>query len=113
MKVLVCGGRNFDDRQLVNRTLDRVHALHPITHVIEGGAIGADRLGQYWANLKEIPLSTYHPDWKRHGRAAGTIRNKHMIEEGSPDVVVAFPGGAGTACMIKLAREAGILIIQP
>jgi hypothetical protein len=31
-----------------------------------------------------------------------------MLKEGHPDLVVAFPGGKGTAGMIALARAAGI-----
>ena len=37
---------------------------------------------------------------------------KQMLEEGKPDLVVAFPGGRGTENMKKLAREAGVEVIE-
>lgn len=36
-----------------------------------------------------------------------------MIFEGKPDLVVAFPGGAGTADMVSRARRAGIDVLEP
>ncbi len=50
----------------------------------------------------------YEADWHEHGRAAGPIRNARMIAEGRPDLVIAFPGGRGTADMVSRARKAGI-----
>jgi hypothetical protein len=54
------------------------------------------------------PVSTFFAAWHEHGRGAGPIRNRQMLEEGRPDLVVAFPGGHGTAGMIKLALKAGV-----
>ena len=51
-------------------------------------------------------------DWAKHGRKAGPIRNQRMIDEGRPDLVVAFPGGTGTADMVERARVAGIRVIE-
>jgi hypothetical protein len=47
-------------------------------------------------------------DWNTHGRAAGPIRNQRMLDEVKPELVVAFPGGRGTADMVRRAREAGV-----
>ncbi|MEM9912925.1 MAG: hypothetical protein AAF922_19365 [Pseudomonadota bacterium] len=46
------------------------------------------------------------------GRAAGPIRNKEMLDEGCPDLVVAFPGGRGTANMVKQAQAAGVEVLD-
>jgi UDP-N-acetylmuramoylalanine-D-glutamate ligase len=59
-----------------------------------------------------IPVETYEADWDTHGKAAGPIRNKRMLDEGKPDLVVAFPGGRGTANMISQARKAGVEVIE-
>jgi len=40
--------------------------------------------------------------------AAGPIRNQWMLKYGKPDLVLALPGGAGTASMIDLASKAGV-----
>ena len=45
------------------------------------------------------------------GLAAGPIRNKQMLVEGKPNLVIAFVWkelGPGTSNMLKQAKEAGI-----
>ena len=107
MKVLVCGGRDFNDLDLLCEELtdlwdDGVEAI------IHGGARGADSLAGEYARLFGIEEIVFPADWKQHGRSAGPIRNRQMLNEGKPDLVVAFPGGRGTANMIEQARAAGV-----
>lgn len=111
MRLLVCGGRDYDNRPFVFEKLDQLHALNPITCVIEGGAKGADRLGREWAISREIPVETYEADWDAHGYSAGPIRNWEMLRKGKPTTVVAFPGGKGTAHMVKIARENDVPVV--
>lgn len=115
MRVLVCGGRNFDDRAFLDRILIAVHAKRPITTVIEGGAAGADRMARAWAERRGIEVVTFRADWELYGKRAGSVRNLKMLREGRPDLVVAFPGGRGTAHMVRSTREAGVrtLDIKP
>jgi hypothetical protein len=112
MRVLVCGGRSFDDLPLLDRTLDELHAERPITAVIHGAAAGADTMAHFWAGAAAVPIDVYVAQWKKHGRAAGPIRNQRMLDEGKPDLVVAFPGGGGTADMIRRAERAGVPVRQ-
>jgi hypothetical protein len=79
--------------------------------VIEGGAKGADRMAGYWARRNRIHLNIVHAEWNTHGNSAGIRRNIRMLEEGKPDLVVAFPGGRGTAHMVSIARKAGVEVI--
>lgn len=111
-RVLVCGGRDFTNADLLNRELDRLHAEHGFGGLIEGGAPGADTLAGVWADARGVPRQTFPADWKKHRRAAGPIRNQQMLDEGKPDLVVAFPGGTGTAGMMKLAKTAGVRIVE-
>lgn len=109
MRVLVCGGRDYDDLATVFATLDAVHAERPISMIIEGGAEGADYLAARWSVVREIPEHRrFTPDWAIHGKAAGPVRNQRMLDEGKPDLVVAFPGGRGTDDMTRRAIKAGI-----
>lgn len=108
MKVLVCGGREYTDARKLYSVLDGLHAKHNITLIINGGAHGADYLGRLWARERKVPCSTYPADWDRHGRSAGPVRNQRMLDEAVPDLVVAFPGGSGTANMIQKAEAAGV-----
>jgi predicted Rossmann-fold nucleotide-binding protein len=111
MRVLVCGGRDYDDRDALYAALDSLHAEHGFMVVIAGGARGADTLAAEWAGDRGIPTQVYMAEWERLGRKAGPIRNQRMLDEGRPDLVVAFPGGTGTAGMMGIARKAGIEVI--
>jgi len=113
VRVLVCGGRNFTDWQTVRNTLRNLIAERGlITAIIHGGASGADRMAHVFADFQRVPCETFKADWEAHGKAAGPIRNRRMIDEGKPDLVVAFPGGRGTADMIRRAKAAGIEVIE-
>ena len=104
MKVLVCGGRDFDDRACVYRVLDD---LKP-SLVINGGANGADWLSSEWAVERGVRVREFKAEWRLHGRAAGPMRNAVMLRDGKPDLVIAFKGGAGTSDMKARARKAGV-----
>ena len=110
MRVLVCGGRKFDDLPFLDKSLDQLHADLRITMIIHGGANGADTMAHFWAGVNGVPIEVYHANWKRDGRAAGPIRNQKMLDHGKPDAVAAFPGGRGTADMIRRAIKASIPI---
>lgn len=112
MKVIVCGGRDFADRERVCKVLDFLHNDRAITLLIHGGARGADALAADWASSRGIPTQAFPADWKRHGRGAGPKRNQQMAEAGA-DLCVAFPGGTGTADMCKRAAAAGIEVVRP
>jgi hypothetical protein len=109
MRVLVCGGRNYRDRRLVFHTLD---SLVGISTLIHGCASGADGLAARWARARGVPQEPYPPNWRRYGLAAGPIRNQQMLDEGRPDLVVAFPGGKGTFNMVDKAEGAGVRVLR-
>lgn len=112
MRVLVCGGRHFNDAMTLGSWLGGIHKNSgPITLLIEGGASGADFMARKFAEWQDIPVQTFHADWARHGRKAGPLRNRQMLEDGKPDLVVAFDGGKGTADMITQARSAGVRVL--
>jgi hypothetical protein len=110
MRVLVCGGRRFADREKLFAVLDSVHQRKGISLIIHGGANGADALAGEWASERGIPLKVFHADWERGGRTAGPIRNRRMLEDGQPEFVVATAGGRGTAHMVSLAKKAGLFV---
>ena len=104
MRVLICGGRNFDNSKIVGRAMRFVAEQYgEISCVIEGGARGADYLGKLWAEGQGIPVFECRANWNRYGKRAGHVRNGWMIAHGMPDMVVAFPGGRGTENMMQQA----------
>ena len=112
MRVLVCGGRNFRNHASVWGHLDKLHAKYHFTALIQGGAPGADLLAKEWARTKPgIKRYECKAEWQLYGAAAGRRRNARMLEW-KPDLVVAFPGGVGTADMVRKAEAAGVRVIK-
>jgi len=112
LRVLVCGGRNFNDAMTLGSWLGGIHKSHRIDLLIHGAATGADTMAEKFGEWAGIPTKAYPADWKAHGKAAGPIRNAQMLEDGRPDIVVAFEGGRGTADMIAKAERAGIPVTR-
>lgn len=113
MRVIVCGGRDFDDVQAVWDGLDRIHNSEGrITALAHGGARGADYAAGIWAKSEPIPVYVFQARWKDEGRAAGPLRNQRMLDQFKPDVVIAFAGGRGTADMVRRAEAEGVRVIS-
>lgn len=112
MRLLVCGGRHFEDRAMLWRVLDSLHEQHIFSVVIHGMARGADRLADHWAVFNKIPAYRFHAAWTQQGLAAGPIRNAKMLEKGQPDLVVAFPGNSGTKDMVRKALAAKVAVLR-
>lgn len=114
MRVLVCGGRDFD-AGIVWHYLEHAAPAElgaPISMVIQGGASGADAGAAEWAERSRIPCRTFAANWRKYGKRAGPLRNQRMIDEGKPEAVIAFEGGRGTADMIARAEAAGIRVLK-
>lgn len=110
-KVIVAGGRDFDDYERLCREMD--YLLQNIQESIEivcGGATGADELGKKYAYERGYAVQIFPADWKCYGRAAGPIRNEQMAMYA--DALVAYWNGSsrGTKSMIDLARKHGLKI---
>lgn len=113
MRVLVCGGRDYMNYAHLYHVLDDIQDdRFPFTCIITGAAKGADYWAESWAWMNKIRHIKFAADWVGYGKAAGPIRNQIMLEEGKPDLVVAFPGGRGTADMVSRAEKAGVEVIR-
>lgn len=115
MKLLVTGGRNYDDWDALRAALDEVHAATPVDLVVHGDYDGADQLARRWAERRRHAMGrVWHApcpaDWDQFDKAAGPIRNSHMLDVHRPDLVVAFPGGRGTANMVEAALRWGVRV---
>lgn len=114
-KVLICGGRDFEDYIMFNNVMSKLPQmlngqLDKSFCVIEGGATGADRLARNWARLGGQPHMCMDANWGFYGMGAGPVRNGWMLKHAQPHVVVAFPGGNGTKDMMNQAVKAGITV---
>lgn len=108
MRMLVCGGRDYFDAERIELVLD---ILAP-SFVIHGDARGADSLAANWAVRRGVPHKCFVADWQQYGRSAGAKRNRQMLAEGKPQLVVAFPGGVGTHDMVGAAMQWGVPVVE-
>ena len=107
MKVIVAGGRDFTDKELLFTTLDDLNTQITITEIVCGGAKGADSLGKLWALSRNIKVIDIEADWERYGKSAGFIRNRQMGDYA--DYLVAFWNSTspGTKHMIEYMKSIG------
>ena len=105
MRVLVCGGRDFTG------SVDCLSMI-PISILIHGGARGADINADLWAKTRGIHRARVDAIWDFYDKGAGFRRNSAMLLL-QPEYCVAFPGGTGTAMMVKLCRDIGITVWEP
>ena len=108
MKILICGDRNWTDRKFIKRIIEQFHP----TEIIEGEARGADSIARDVGEELGIIVHKYPANWKLYGKAAGSIRNKQMLDEGKPDLVMAFhndlTNSKGTKNMLEISRKANV-----
>lgn len=121
MNVLVCGSRTYTDDEeapvlacLVRGLAEHIEISGYMT-LIHGAAPGADTLAGRAAETAPSGASVdpYPADWNKHGKAAGPIRNQQMLDEGKPDMVIAFVDkpleeSRGTNDMVTRAKAAGL-----
>jgi hypothetical protein len=129
VRAIVTGGRHFNDYAMLERAMDRAARIYGVGFVITGSSRTADEIGSSyrsakgalrgvddvalcWAKRRGLATENYPADWKGLGRGAGPERNKRMLEHSRPNLVLAFPGGRGTAHMCRISIEAEIPVYE-
>lgn len=111
---LICGGRNFSDQQMFDSAMGDLLRLYGYPEIVVHGAAtqreSADAMAGEWGKRMAITVLRFPAEWEKHGKAAGPIRNQRMLDETKPDLVIAFPGGRGTADMVVRATNAGVKV---
>lgn len=117
MRVLVCGSRTWTDFSAMQKVFVELcdascEAREPLPVLIHGAARGADSMAEDLAKIHNWSILSFPANWERDGRSAGFKRNQQMLDEGKPDLVLAFWDGLsrGTENMISIARKAGIYV---
>lgn len=110
MKVIIAGGRWFDDYDLLYRTCEKILVNQTEVEIVSGTARGADTLGERYAKEKDYPIKRFPANWNKYGKSAGYKRNGEMAEYA--DALIAFWDGEskGTKHMIDLAKSNGLKI---
>lgn len=110
-RVIIAGGRDYTDYERVVRVCNhqlKNKLLNSTVIVVCGMAAGADYLGAQWARSLGLKVEEFPADWKGLGRGAGFIRNQQMADVA--DGLIAFPGGRGTADMVRRAEAKGLIV---
>lgn len=115
MRTIIAGSRGIDNYRCVVKAVDE--SGFPITEIVSGGARGADKLGERYADKNGIDLVIFPANWTKHKRAAGPIRNERMAkyaiaDESRPGALIALWNGTsrGTKNMIETAKRFGLKV---
>jgi YspA, cpYpsA-related SLOG family len=112
MRVLVCGGRYYENSDAVHQELIQFHWRTPISVIIHGGVSGAGAAAEAWARRNRVDVVRYPPNWECFGKRAERLRNDFMLADCRPDFVIVFPGGRDTADLVAKALAAGIQVLH-
>lgn len=105
MKLAVVGSRNFTNYKVASEVINNLRKEYNITSLVSGGANGADKLAERYAEEYNMSIEIYKPDWDKFGKSAGFIRNQTIWD--NSDLGVAFWDGKskGTAHSFEIAKK--------
>jgi hypothetical protein len=112
MRIVVAGGRDFNNYALLKEKLDYYLQNLPKENIIiiSGTAKGADSLGERYAAENGLKCERFPADWNKHGKKAGILRNEDMANQS--DALIAFYDGQsrGTGHMIGYCKRKGLKV---
>lgn len=113
MNLGIVGSRDFNDYIKLKTEILKLYPIEQIKCIVSGGANGADKLGERFADEYNLDKKIFYPDWNKYGKRAGFIRNKDIVE--NSDKLIAFWDGVskGTKLTIDLAKEKIDIIVIP
>ena len=105
MNIAIIGSREFKNSKVFLQQIEKYRLEFEFTKIISGGARGADSLGEWYAMKNKIPIEIILPNWDKHGKAAGMIRNMEIIK--NSDIIIAFYNGIspGTNHSIEQSKK--------
>lgn len=101
MKIGIVGSRTFNNYELLKQIVSQYNP----SHIVSGGANGADSFAEQYANEFNIPITIHYPNWDKYGKSAGFKRNKLIVDDS--EMIIAFwdKKSKGTVHSINLAKE--------
>lgn len=112
MKIIIAGGRDFDNYEILKEYMDHAISLLGSSKVtiISGAARGADSLGELYAEENNFDIERFPAEWEKYGKGAGFKRNNQMADHA--DALIAFWDGEsrGTQHMINTAKKKQIQV---
>lgn len=111
MRLILAGGRHFDDSRMVSDALSALNRIRPFAVLIHGGCPGIGIPAEAWGRRHGIHIVRYPPP-RAGSRVDNERRDEFMISDGRPDLLLAFPGGRRTQRLCSLAAQAGVERIE-
>jgi hypothetical protein len=108
--LLVSGSRAIVDVQWTEARIEQALltdwglTLDQVALVLNGNAVGVDTITRKWAAHKGLPVKLYKPNWAKHGKAAGILRNHEMVKEATHIIALWDGVSPGTLDVIKTAE---------
>lgn len=110
MRIIIAGGRDFSDEEFLFNECDKLINKENNIEIVSGGANGADKIGEKFAKIRNLPVKRFIPNWNKFGKSAGFRRNVDMAEYA--DSLIAFWDGKskGTKHMIETAKSKSLQV---
>ncbi len=108
-KLAIVGSRDFTDYAVVKRAVVGLFDLSMLKEIVSGGAPGVDTLAMRLAQELGVKMTIYPADWARHGRSAGPIRNRQIVDHAEFVLAFAKPTSRGTANALAYCMKKGKL----
>jgi len=111
MKLIVAGSREFNDYDLLKKSIQENFQRCEVEEIVSGTARGADTLGEQFAKEYNIQVKKFPANWDLYGKSAGYRRNVEMADYA--DALIAFWNGKskGTGHMINIAKDKNLRVI--
>lgn len=109
MKCIICGSRDINNYQFVEKIIDGCPWKSEITEVVSGTCRGPDLFGEQWAKKHNLPVKRFEPDWSL-GKKGGVLRNQDMADYADAAIIISKNSSAGTADMKARAEKKGLKI---
>lgn len=110
MKTIIAGSRSISSFILVSKAI--VESGFQMSEVVSGHAIGVDHQGERYAREKKIPIKLFIPDWKKHGKRAGILRNIEMSIYADALIAIWDGKSKGTKHMISVAKQNNLKVFM-
>lgn len=108
-KTIIAGSRSVTEKQFARIAVANINPKD-VSEVVSGTARGADQLGEWWAELHNIPVKKFPAKWHEFGKSAGYRRNAEMAEYADALIAIWDGESRGTEHMINLANKAGLSV---
>lgn len=118
IRLIIAGSRDFNDYELLKKEVDEylfeeVICTHypdlteetAVVEIVSGGARGADKLGEKYADGRGLPFKRFIPDWEKHKKSAGYIRNEEMAKYSNYCIIFNLARSKGSVHMENIAKK--------